>query len=55
MPVMVTIGDAFKGMQHGTIEIISDWLEDTDELRQIDRLGEQIQAIDGVATPSSAS
>ena len=33
---MRTIGDAFKGLDHGTIEIISDWLEDEDELQWIE-------------------
>ena len=35
---MMTIGDAFTDMQHGTIEIISDWLEDADELKWIEHI-----------------
>ena len=35
---MMTIGDAFTDMQHGTIEIISDWLEDADELKWIEQI-----------------
>lgn len=35
---MCTIGDAFKTLQHGTIEIISDWLDDDDELSWIEHI-----------------
>ena len=35
---MCTIGDAFTGLEHGTIEIISDWLNDEDELAWIEHI-----------------
>jgi N-acyl-D-aspartate/D-glutamate deacylase len=35
---MMTIGSAFEGMPHGTIEIISDWLKDDEELRWIEHI-----------------
>ncbi len=35
---MCTIGDAFKGLEHGTIEIISDWLNNADELGWIEHI-----------------
>ena len=35
---MCTIGDAFADVDHGTIEIISDWLEDEDELKWIEHI-----------------
>lgn len=35
---MCTIGDAFAGLEHGTIEIISDYLEDADELSWIEHI-----------------
>lgn len=35
---MRTIGDAFTGLDHGTIEIISDWLNNDDELSWIEHI-----------------
>ena len=35
---MLAIGNAFKGLGHGTIEIISDYLEDEDELAWIEEI-----------------
>ena len=35
---MKSIGDAFTGLEHGTIEIISDWLKDEDELSWIEHI-----------------
>ena len=35
---MYTIGEAFQGLEHGTIEIISDHLEDDDELAWIEQI-----------------
>ena len=35
---MMTIGSAFEGLGHGTIEIISDWLKEPDELRWIEHI-----------------
>lgn len=35
---MLTIGEAFADVDHGTIEIISDWLEDADELKWIEHI-----------------
>ena len=35
---MLAIGNAFKGLDHGTIEIISDYLEDEDELAWIEEI-----------------
>ncbi|HIM06079.1 MAG: amidohydrolase family protein [bacterium] len=35
---MLGIGSAFKGLDHGTIEIISDYLEDDDELAWIEQI-----------------
>jgi len=35
---MLAIGSAFKGLGHGTIEIISDYLEDEDELAWIEEI-----------------
>jgi N-acyl-D-aspartate/D-glutamate deacylase len=35
---MCTIGDAFTDLDHGTIEIISDWLNDADELKWIEHI-----------------
>ena len=35
---MCTIGDAFTGVDHGTIEIISDYLEDDEELGWIEHI-----------------
>lgn len=35
---MCTIGDAFTDLGHGTIEIISDWLNDEDELKWIEHI-----------------
>ncbi len=35
---MLAIGSAFKGFDHGTIEIISDYLEDEDELAWIEEI-----------------
>jgi N-acyl-D-amino-acid deacylase len=35
---MLAIGNAFKGLDHGTIEIISDYLEDDDELAWIEEV-----------------
>ncbi len=35
---MLGIGNAFKGLDHGTIEIISDYLEDDDELAWIEQI-----------------
>jgi N-acyl-D-amino-acid deacylase len=35
---MLAIGGAFKGLNHGTIEIISDYLEDDDELAWITQI-----------------
>ncbi len=35
---MCTIGDAFTGLEHGTIEIISDWLNDDAELGWIEHI-----------------
>ena len=35
---MMTIGSAFEGLAHGTIEIISDWLKDDEELRWIEHI-----------------
>ena len=35
---MCTIGDAFTGVGHGTIEIISDWLDDKKELAWIEHI-----------------
>jgi len=35
---MLAIGEAFAGLDHGTIEIISDWLEDADELKWIEQI-----------------
>ena len=35
---MCTIGDAFTGLEHGTIEIISDWLNDEEELSWIEHI-----------------
>ena len=35
---MCAIGDAFKGLGHGTIEIISDWLNDDEELAWIEHI-----------------
>jgi N-acyl-D-aspartate/D-glutamate deacylase len=35
---MLTIGNAFAGLSHGTIEIISDWLKDPQELAWIEQI-----------------
>ncbi|MEM7002747.1 MAG: amidohydrolase family protein [Pseudomonadota bacterium] len=35
---MCTIGEAFAGLEHGTIEIISDYLEDDEELKWIEHI-----------------
>ena len=35
---MTTIGSAFEGLDHGAIEIISDWLNDPDELKWIEHI-----------------
>ena len=35
---MCTIGDAFAGLEHGTIEIISDYLNDDEELKWIEHI-----------------
>ncbi|MFU8813816.1 MAG: N-acyl-D-amino-acid deacylase family protein [Pseudomonadales bacterium] len=35
---MLAIGSAFEGMSHGTIEIISDWLKDPEELAWIEQI-----------------
>jgi N-acyl-D-amino-acid deacylase len=35
---MMTIGSAFEGLDHGTIEIISDWLKEPDELKWIEHI-----------------
>ena len=35
---MKSIGSAFEGLNHGTIEIISDWLKDKDELAWIEHI-----------------
>jgi N-acyl-D-aspartate/D-glutamate deacylase len=35
---MLTIGEAFTDLNHGTIEIISDWLEDPEELKWIEKI-----------------
>ena len=35
---MTTIGSAFEGLGHGTIEIISDWLKEPDELKWIEHI-----------------
>jgi N-acyl-D-aspartate/D-glutamate deacylase len=35
---MIAIGDAFAGLSHGTIEIISDWLKDPEELAWIEHI-----------------
>ena len=35
---MCTIGDAFAGLEHGTIEIISDYLDDDEELGWIEHI-----------------
>jgi N-acyl-D-aspartate/D-glutamate deacylase len=35
---MMTIGSAFEGLDHGTIEIISDWLKDPEELKWIEHI-----------------
>jgi N-acyl-D-amino-acid deacylase len=35
---MLAIGNAFKGLDHGTIEIITDYLEDDDELAWIEEI-----------------
>lgn len=35
---MKAIGSAFEGLSHGTIEIISDWLKDKDELAWIEHI-----------------
>lgn len=40
---MCTIGDAFKGLGHGTIEIISDWLNDDEELSWIEHIARTTQ------------
>ena len=51
---MCTIGDAFAEVDHGTIEIISDWLEDEDELRWIEHIvrstGRPITTLTGVGS-----
>ncbi|MEM9621194.1 MAG: amidohydrolase family protein [Pseudomonadota bacterium] len=50
---MKTIGDAFSGLQHGTIEIISDYLNDAEELGWIEhiarRTGRPITTLVGTA------
>ena len=35
---MMAIGSAFEGLSHGTIEIISDWLKDPEELAWIEHI-----------------
>ena len=35
---MMSIGSAFEGLTHGTIEIISDWLKDPEELKWIEHI-----------------
>ncbi len=35
---MLALGGAFKGLQHGTMEIISDYMEDDDELAWIEQI-----------------
>lgn len=35
---MMTIGSAFEGLEHGTIEIISDWLKEPEELKWIEHI-----------------
>ena len=51
---MCTIGDAFADVDHGTIEIISDWLEDEDELKWIEHIvrstGRPITTLTGVGS-----
>jgi len=35
---MLALGNAFKGLGHGTLEIISDYLENDDELAWIEQI-----------------
>ena len=51
---MCTIGEAFEALEHGTIEIISDWLENADELKWIEHIvrttGRPITTLTGVGS-----
>lgn len=52
---MRSIGSAFEGIEHGTIEIISDWLKDPEELAWIEQIARSTGCtITILATPASS-
>lgn len=52
---MMTIGSAFEGLDHGTIEIISDWLREPEELKWIEHIARTTKRTVTTLTDASES